>query len=273
MSMHRIDDAVYLRCHQYRAADNLQARLNLLNHYSPDPGRWYRWLFAHLQCPPSPSRPAILEVGCGLGSLWQENLDRLPAEWDILLSDFSPGMLAQTQPKLSAHKQRFRYALLDVQAVPFTDAQFDLVIANHTFHHVPDRPKALAEIRRILKPQGRLYASAVGQHHLQELAAVVQQFDSQYTLWDGWPMMSFSKENGREQMTPWFSRVILHQYEETLIVPAAKPLADYVLSSTSIPRERQAEFVQFVETQLECLGGQLSLTKEFGLFEGILDAA
>ena len=271
MSMSRIDDPTYVRFHQYRAADNLQARLALLNQWSPDPRRWYRWIFAHLQLPPRISRPAILEVGCGLGNLWQDNLDRLPPEWDILLSDFSAGMLVQTQCNLSAWRQRFRYALLDVQAAPFADAQFDLVIANHTFHHVPDRPKALAEIQRILKPHGRLYASAVGQHHLHELAMLVKRFDPQYTLWNGWPMVSFNKENGWEQIAPWFSRVSLHHYAETLVVPTAEPIAGYVLSSTAIPRGRQAEFVQFVEAELQHLGGRMALTKEFGLFEGILD--
>jgi SAM-dependent methyltransferase len=43
---------------------------------------------------------------------------------------------------------------LDITAIAYPDDNFDLVLANHVMEHVPDDMKALAEIRRVLKPGG-----------------------------------------------------------------------------------------------------------------------
>src|SRR5690606_22016623 len=43
---------------------------------------------------------------------------------------------------------------VDLQGLPFADASYDFVMASHVLEHVPDDRKALAEIRRILKPGG-----------------------------------------------------------------------------------------------------------------------
>jgi SAM-dependent methyltransferase len=263
--MTRIDDADYLRSTQYRQADNLQARLDVLNRYGSHPTPWFVWLFDHIQLPPTAS---ILEVGCGLGSLWVENLARIPAQWNIILSDFSPGMLASTQQHLGAGLTSGDYAVLDLQALPFLDACFDAVIANHMLYHVPDRPRALAEVQRVLKPHGRLYASTIGRQHLLELADIVQRFDSNLALWNGWPLESFNVENGHAQLSPWLTHLSLDRYTDPMIVDEAQALAGYVLSSTAVPKERHQEFQHFVEAELHRQGGRLQVTKEFGLFAG-----
>lgn len=43
---------------------------------------------------------------------------------------------------------------VDIQSLPFADESFDFVFASHVLEHIPDDRKALAEIYRILKPQG-----------------------------------------------------------------------------------------------------------------------
>jgi SAM-dependent methyltransferase len=43
---------------------------------------------------------------------------------------------------------------VDIQALPFEDARYDFVFASHVLEHVPDDGKAIAEIRRVLKPGG-----------------------------------------------------------------------------------------------------------------------
>ena len=52
---------------------------------------------------------------------------------------------------------------------PYDDASFDAVIANHMLFHVPDRAKALAEMRRVLRPGGKLYTSTMGETHKKTL--------------------------------------------------------------------------------------------------------
>ena len=262
----RIDDAEYLRSTQYRQAHNLRARLDVLNRYRSHPTPWYVWLFEHLQLPPI---AAILEVGCGLGNLWIENLTRIPTQWHLTLSDFSPGMLVSVQQHLAAQLPVADYAVLDLQALPFPEACFDAVIANHMLYHVPDRPRALAEVQRVLKPHGRFYASTVGQQHLLELADIVQRFDPNLALWNGWPMESFIVENGSAQLVPWLTQISLDRYTDSMIVDQAQGLAAYVLSSTAVPKEQHHAFQHFVEAELRSQGGRLRVTKEFGLFSGV----
>ncbi|WP_207435610.1 class I SAM-dependent methyltransferase [Sabulibacter ruber] len=49
---------------------------------------------------------------------------------------------------------------VDIQALPYPDATFDLILCSHVLAHVPDDQKALRELRRVLKPTGRLLLQA-----------------------------------------------------------------------------------------------------------------
>ncbi len=64
--------------------------------------------------------------------------------------------------KSGCHRTRVQFKEIDAQSIPFEDETFDAVIANHMLYHVPDRPKAIAEIKRVLKPGGRLIATTIG---------------------------------------------------------------------------------------------------------------
>ena len=144
----------YLRRHQYADSRNLDARFQLHDRFSVNQYGWHEWVFDHLQLP---GRARVLEIGCGPGLFWQKNASRRPASWDVTLTDLSPGMLADARRALASPGATHRYATADARHLPWPDAQFDTVIANHMLYHVPDRPRALAEIRRVLRPGGRLY--------------------------------------------------------------------------------------------------------------------
>ena len=68
-------DQAYLREEQYRDDANLRARLDLHRRFSTNPQPWHRWVFDQLDLP---DEADILEVGCGPGELWLQNLDRIP---------------------------------------------------------------------------------------------------------------------------------------------------------------------------------------------------
>src|SRR5262245_12594170 len=147
--MARIDDPAYLRSEQYRTAENLQARMQFHARFGARGSDWHAWVFDRLRLP---SECRVLEIGCGTGALWQENATRIPEGWEILLSDLSPGMLEQSRLNLRDAARSFWTVAADAQALPCPDAAFDAVLANHMLYHVPDRPQALAEIRRVLRP-------------------------------------------------------------------------------------------------------------------------
>jgi SAM-dependent methyltransferase len=260
--MARIDDPAYLRHEQYRTSGNLQARIDFHVRFRTNPYDWQLWVFDLLRLP---AEARVLEIGCGAGSLWLENRSRIPAGWEVTLSDLSAGMLTQARRSLGSS----RLTSLDAQALPFPEAQFDAVIANHMLYHVPDRPKALAEIRRVLKPGGRVYAATGGRDQFRELIAMVGRFDPGLVLWEGRGPDSFVLETGAEQLAPWFSGVTLHRYDDALEVTEVEPLVEYVASKVALAEERKAAFARFAEEEVARLGGVLRVSKDYGLFEGI----
>ena len=92
-----------------------------------------------------------LEIGSGLG----EHLNAEPefARADYVASELRPEMAAILRERHPA----VEVVVADCQRpIPFPDASFDRVLAIHVLEHLPDLPAALAEIRRVLKPDGRL---------------------------------------------------------------------------------------------------------------------
>jgi SAM-dependent methyltransferase len=260
--MARIDDPAYLRHDQYRTSGNLQARIDFHVRFRTNPYDWQLWVFDRLRLP---ANARILEIGCGAGSLWLENRSRIPADWKITLSDLSAGMLARARRNLDFS----RFAALDAQDIPFSESRFDAVIANHMLYHVPDRPRAVSEIRRILAPGGRIYAATGGLDQFSELISMVRRFDPGLVLWEGRGPDSFVLETGAEQLAPWFSEVTLHRYDDALEVTEVEPLVEYVASKVALSPERKAAFARFAEEEMDRLGGVLRVSKDYGLFEGV----
>ena len=60
---------------------------------------------------------------------------------------------------------RAEFAIASGMALPFADASFDVVVCNHIYEHVPDAPRMMAEIARVLRPGGTCYFA--GGHRLQ----------------------------------------------------------------------------------------------------------
>ncbi len=172
----------------------------------------------------------ILEVGAGPGGLWRENLDRLPTDWRVTLTDLSEGMVAEERAALPG--QQFTCVVADVETLPFADASFDLAIANHMLYHVPDRPRALAELRRVLRPGGLLIAATNGQNNMRELDVLLREMapDALTQSWKASFRHPFNLENGAAQLALFFEDIETRLYEDALNVTDVEPLVVYVLS-------------------------------------------
>lgn len=96
----------------------------------------------------------ILDAGCGSGALTAALLDRGA---DVIGIDASAGMLRRAAERLGG-PERLRPAALG-EPLPFPDGWFDDVIASLVLHYLPDWDVALRELRRVLRPGGRLLAS------------------------------------------------------------------------------------------------------------------
>jgi ubiquinone/menaquinone biosynthesis C-methylase UbiE len=110
-------------------------------------GRWSRAagaVFLDWVAPPKDVR--WLDVGCGTGVFTQLVLDTCsPAA--LTAVDPSAAQIDQARKQPVARQADFRVA--DAQALPFPEASFDVVASALVINFIPDRPRALAEMRRV----------------------------------------------------------------------------------------------------------------------------
>ncbi|WP_420848103.1 class I SAM-dependent methyltransferase [Neobacillus citreus] len=98
----------------------------------------------------------VIEVGVGTGG----NLVYYPNSINSLTGiDFSQGMLKFAKEKSLKMKFHFPVELVegDIQDLPFPDNTFDAIVATCVFCSVPDPVKGLQELKRVCKPDGRIY--------------------------------------------------------------------------------------------------------------------
>ena len=132
---------------------------------------------------------SVLEVGCGTGEIAMRAKARTGATGSVAGIDPSPEMIAVARQKAAQANLDIDYRVASVEALPFADATFDVVLSSLMMHHLPEdlKPRALAEIRRVLKPGGRLLvvdfkepASRLGR--LQPVWLIHRRLPS--SLWD-----------------------------------------------------------------------------------------
>lgn len=263
--MTKFSDQEYLRAHQYKDASNLNARVAIHKQFSTNPYGWMNWVFDQLLKLPEDAN--ILELGCGPGYLWQESISRIPAGWRITLSDFSPGMLDAAWRNLVVTGRAFQFQEIDAQSIPLEEESFDAVIANHMLYHVPDRPKALGEIRRVLKSGGHLFATTIGQNHLKEMANWIRQVNPGTEFFSfGSP---FTLENGLDQLREFFPQVHLFRYPDALHVTDIKSIIAFILSTShaaEVSEEKLADLEKELEQEL-AEKGKIFISKDSGLLE------
>ena len=267
MRMSSVNDQEYLKTDQYRDSSNLEARVVIHQRFSTNPYGWFRWVFDTLLKLPEHAR--ILELGCGNGLLWKENIDRIPVGWNITLSDLSSGMLDSAWRNLVVTGRTFQFKEIDAQSIPYEDETYDAVLANHMLYHVPNRPKAIVEIKRVLKPDGRLIATTIGKDHLKEMIDWYQRVRVS-KIWES-QATPFVLENGLEQLAPFFSKVKLSRYEDNLHVTEVEPIMAYIRSGIRISElleEELAKLKQDLEKELQ-EKGRIFISKDSGLFEAI----
>ncbi|AZO04500.1 methyltransferase domain-containing protein [Mesorhizobium sp. M2A.F.Ca.ET.037.01.1.1] len=103
----------------------------------------------------------ILDVGCGTGSLTFE-LAKSADLAEIQAIDFSPVFVAATKEKNT--DPRITISQADATALPFADNAFDRALALLVLHFVPEAGKAVAEMRRVVRPGG-IVAAVVWDHY------------------------------------------------------------------------------------------------------------
>jgi len=96
----------------------------------------------------------VLDIGSGTGVLLPLLIAELGDEGKIVALDFSAEMLIQAKAK--NFQPIVGFAQADVLAIPLADNSVDLAMCNSAFPHFSDKVKALKEIARVLRNNGRL---------------------------------------------------------------------------------------------------------------------
>jgi len=263
--MSKLQDPFYLQYEQYSNAEKLNARISLHTRFSTNDYGWFKWVFDHYKLG---SEARILELGCGPGDLWLQNAHRVPVDWEITLSDFSPGMVYQARDNLDGQSHPYTFRVADAQSIPFGADHFHAVIANHFLYHVPDCEKALSEIYRVLAPGGWFFSTTVGEGHLEEISDLAIKFDPAAEDVFLSAERPFTLENGKAQLQDWFRQVKVDRYPDSLIVTEVQPLVDYVLSTVRFdqPETRREKLAVFIASQMASSGGVIHIKKESGIF-------
>jgi ubiquinone/menaquinone biosynthesis C-methylase UbiE len=94
----------------------------------------------------------VLEVGAGTGL----NLDHYPQGSRLVLTEPDPHMRRRLVERLAGSGREATVVDAAAEDLPFPDASFDAVVSTLVLCSVGDLPRALAEIRRVLRPEGRL---------------------------------------------------------------------------------------------------------------------
>ena len=111
-------------------------------------GRFRKTLFAMIR------GRTLLEVGVGTG----KNLPYYPRGMQITAVDFSSEMLQRARRRAEKLHAVVTLRQMDIEALEFETGSFDAIVSTFVFCSVPDPTKGLAEVKRVLKPQGAFYA-------------------------------------------------------------------------------------------------------------------
>ena len=119
---------------------------------------------------------SVLDVGCGTGTLAIAARRRVGATGEVFGIEPSPAMIARAVSKAGRARVDVSFTTGAVEALPFTGGRFDAVLSTLMLHHLPRkvRQQCAREIRRVLRPAGRVLVVDFGQ--AQNKGSVLARF-------------------------------------------------------------------------------------------------
>ncbi|MDD5456293.1 MAG: class I SAM-dependent methyltransferase [Candidatus Margulisbacteria bacterium] len=254
---------------QYADSAKYEARLYINRKFKTNPQSKFKWIFEHF---PQKENLRVLELGCGTGLFWLANRNEIPPGWQIILSDYSAGMLEVTRKTLSNLRQKFEYRVVNAEDIDSPDKEFDIILANNMLYHLDNRSKALADIYRVLKDDGVFVASTMGKMDMWELNLLLKDFLAKQNREYSSGEFAFSLENGQAQLQPFFPNVTLYRFEDRLKIDEAQAIINYYLSFNNM-REglvvlKTEEVEPFRDYLNKILGERkiIEVTKDSGMF-------
>ena len=145
----------------------IAGRYDLANHLlSGGVDYWWRQRLVRAVHDAQPS--AVLDLATGSGDVAFALADGLPPGVQVAGMDFCQPMLDEAVKKRAANGRWADIEFLpgDGMALPLPDASFDAITVSFGLRNMADRPKALSEMRRVLRPGGRLFVLEFSQPYI-----------------------------------------------------------------------------------------------------------
>jgi len=181
-----------------------------------------------------PAGTRALDVGCGPGLYLRALAEQTGVR--AVGIDLSAGMARESR----AHAPT---AVADAARLPFADGGFDRVLAPRMLYHCPDVGATVAELRRVLRPDGVALVTVSSAESLAELRDLVRSVTGVDFLWG---IKRVSLENGEAQLRTAFSDVAATRHAVELSLPDPAPALAFIRSTlrwadTSDPEVAAAE--------------------------------
>jgi SAM-dependent methyltransferase len=224
----------------------------------------------------------VLDIGTGTGQYLTPLRERLPRGC-IIAGDLAPGMLHDLQAKGVPGGALLLNA--DAEALPLANTSCDAVIASYVLFFVPDIPRALAEMQRILKPGGALLAVTMAEVYTEELRRLLY-IAAEKVGASGSPHwlnlhQRFNLTNGVDYLAPHF-QVTQQRHESAFVFPDVEPVLAYVHSMRGAmrddlpPHRTWDDFLASVRELVEAeiaAHGEFRVSKEAGVLIAIKTTA
>lgn len=101
----------------------------------------------------------VLDVACGTGAVARNAAHAVGTKGSVVGVDLNEGMLEVAKEATRDVKPAIEYRQADAAALPFEDGRFDVVLCQQGFQFMPEKDTVLREMKRVLRPGGRLVFS------------------------------------------------------------------------------------------------------------------
>lgn len=253
-------DQAYLRDVQYGTGEKLDVRSHLHRAYGTSPMPLAAFEAGLIEWDDD---AVVLECGCGTGRFW--STESLPRSMSLTLTDLSSGMVTEAvEGARSAGFGDIAGLDCDVQALPFDDRVFDVVLANHMLYHVPDPDAAVAELARVVTADGVVLAATNGFGHMREINESIAEVFGEHH--EGLSDV-FGIDTGEARLREQFASVVWHAFDNDLVADDPAPVIAYALSfppGEFANNDQQAALADAVRRRF--VDGRLRIRTRAGVF-------
>ena len=207
---------------QYSDATKLRIRQETHRLYTEPRVSFLEWVTEQMDIRPGMT---VVDVGCGRG-IYHPIFKKRGAR--IIAIDRSLGMLEESG-------EDGLQVLGDAQALPLPDAACDRAACNHVLYHVPDQALAMHELRRIVRPGGRVVMATNGAHNNERMYEIARLAASDLGRPDKFPRSSPFRLEDVERVRAVFPRVRVAIFETAFRFPEAEPALRYWRSMRDDP--------------------------------------